>query len=140
MDVKANKGFFDKKECLDRAAGDIFEVDAARFKELNSTQLGELVVKVETLAPKKPKKEPASSDKKPDEGSKEPDSEKDAESSAADQSSDNPDATESGDEEGKPDHEEVAGETDASAESKAEVAPAPKIEAKATTKKATVKK
>lgn len=39
--------FYDKKAKADRAPGDVFECTEARFKEINSTEFGELAAKVQ---------------------------------------------------------------------------------------------
>lgn len=46
MKARCTTPFYDKKAKVDRDVGDVFECTAARFKEVNSTEFGELAVKV----------------------------------------------------------------------------------------------
>ncbi|MGN8648320.1 hypothetical protein ACTNEO_19950 [Gracilibacillus sp. HCP3S3_G5_1] len=45
MKVQAIRYFFDKKEKVHREENEIFEITEERFKQINSTKFGELVVK-----------------------------------------------------------------------------------------------
>lgn len=53
MKVKALRLFNDKKEKVYRKKNDVFEVTKERFKEINSTRHGKLVVEVTESKPKK---------------------------------------------------------------------------------------
>ncbi len=58
MKARVLKPFADKKEGVTRKTGDTFTVSAERYKEINSTQFGVLVMAVaeETAKPKAAKK------------------------------------------------------------------------------------
>ena len=54
MKARCTAPFYDKKAKTDRDIGDVFECTPARFKEINSTEFGELAEKVaERKAPAK---------------------------------------------------------------------------------------